>query len=140
MQQRGPSVDHELKQLTQLLTLTTDQQTQVKTILTDQHQKIEALIKQSMPSTDSAPQPPSREAMEAMHDSMKAIRDASNTRIAALLSDDQKARFAAWEKKHARSSQKGNDMPPPPDGGEGGPPPDGGGGSGGPGGGGPPGI
>ena len=42
-QDRGPSVDKELKQLTQVLTLTTDQQTQVKAILTDQHEQIKAL-------------------------------------------------------------------------------------------------
>ena len=82
-------------------------------------------------------QPPSREAMDAIRASMKTIREATQTKIAALLSDDQKIKFAVWEKKRARSSaqQENDDMPPPPPDGQGGPP-DGGG----PGGGGPPGV
>lgn len=147
MQQRGPNVERQLKQLTQLLTLTADQQTQVKAILTDQRQQIEALFKPAAQSgktaSDNEFQPPSREAMEAARTAMKVIRADSQAKIAALLTDDQKTKFAAWEKKRAKASaQQDNDgMPPPPPDGEGGPPPDGGGGpGGGPGGGGPPGV
>lgn len=137
---RGPSVERELKQLTQLLTLTADQQTQVKGLLTDQHQQIEALLK---PAAASEDQPPSREAMEAGRTAIKAIHADTNAKIAALLTDDQKTKFAAWEKKRAKASaqHENDDAPPPPPDGEGGPPPDGGGGpgGGGPGSGGPPG-
>lgn len=138
MQQgRGPSVERQLKQLTQLLTLTTEQQTQVKAILTEQNQKIAALFKQSMQDSASGDdQRPSPEAMTKMRDMVKAIRTDSNTKIAAALTDDQKTKFAAWvaKREKATARQEGDDMPPPPDG-EG--PPDGGGG---PGGGGPPGV
>ncbi|MDR3727346.1 MAG: Spy/CpxP family protein refolding chaperone [Terracidiphilus sp.] len=150
-QSHGPSVERELKQLTQLLTLTTAQQTQVKVILTDQNQQIEALFNQSKPvlqngksSTDTAnsdDQRPDWEAMRKMRTAVKAIREDANAKIAETLTDDQKNKFAAWEKKGQKASarQEGEDMPPPPPDGEGGPPPDGGGGAP-PGGGGPPGV
>jgi Spy/CpxP family protein refolding chaperone len=143
---RGPSVERELKQLTQLLTLTVDQQTQVKAILADRHQQVEALFKARQSAQSDAdsvpPQPPSQDEMKALRDAMKSIRDASHNKIAALLNADQKTRFAAWQKKSDRSTQQQaeDEMPPPPPDGEG--PPDGGGGpgGGGPGGGGPPGA
>jgi Spy/CpxP family protein refolding chaperone len=133
--EHGPNVERQLKRLTQLLTLTDDQQTQVKGLLTDQRQQIIALLKPAMGSED---QPPSREAMEAARTAIKAIHADTNAKIAALLSDDQKTKFAAWEEKRAQASaqHENDDAPPPPPDGEGGPPPDGGGG---PGGGGPPG-
>ena len=147
MRPHGPNTEQELKKLTQLLTLTADQQTQVRAILSDRNQQIEALFKSQMgdPSADGGPpQMPSRESMQAMHKQMKSIREAANTQIASLLTADQKKKFESWAKKSIRSSQSDEDMPPPPDG-EGGPPPDGGGGpgggsGGGPGGGGPPGV
>jgi Spy/CpxP family protein refolding chaperone len=137
---QGPSVERQLKQLTQLLALTGDQQAQVKSILADRRQQVEALLKNSSrvkPDADSAPQPPSQEEMQSQRDAMKAIREASNSKIAALLSADQKAKFTAWQKKSVRSTEQADgEMPPPPPDGEG--PPDGGGGpDGGPGGGGP---
>jgi Spy/CpxP family protein refolding chaperone len=147
----GPSVERELKQLTQLLALTTAQQTQVKAILTDQHQQIEALFSQSKPAaqteknsaeaTTGDDQRPDWDAMQKMRTAAKAIREDANAKIAEALTDDQKTKFAAWEKKRQKASarQEGDDMPPPPPDGEGGPPPDGGGGAP-PGGGGPPGI
>jgi len=150
-QSRGPSVDRELKQLTQMLTLTTAQQIQVKAILTDQHQQIEALFNQSKPAAQngkttsdaasSDDQRPDWEAMQKMRTAAKAIREDANAKIAETLTDDQKVKFAAWEKKRQKSSarQESDDMPPPPPDGEGGPPPDGGGGAP-PGGGGPPGV
>jgi len=150
-QQRGPGVEHQLKRLTELLTLTAEQQTQVKAILTDQHHQMEALFKPASGSSGKASsgsaaaedQPPSREAMEAMRGAMKAIHADTQAKIAALLTDDQKTKFAVWEQKRAKASarQESDEMPPPPPDGEGAPPPDGGGGpgGGGPGGGGPPG-
>jgi Spy/CpxP family protein refolding chaperone len=149
---RGPNVERQLKQLTQLLTLSADQQTQVKAILTNQRDQIETLFKQSKPaaegdkaSTDSAstqPEPPSQEKMEAMRAARKTIRQDAHARIAALLTDEQKTKFAAWQQKREKAAarEESEEMPPPPPDGDGGPPPDGGGGpGGGPGGGGPPG-
>lgn len=123
---RGPSADRELKQLTRLLTLSADQQTQVKALLTDQHKQIEALIKQTRPAahSDNGPgEPPSAEAMQATREAMKTIREATNIKIAALLTADQQTKFAAWkEKREKAADRQGDDMPPPPPDGGGGPP------------------
>jgi Spy/CpxP family protein refolding chaperone len=129
----APSVAQELKHLTRLLKLTTEQQTQVKVILTDQHQQIEALLHTTGSTSESdgtasdaasgRRQPPSREAMEENRAAMDAIHETTRTTIAAVLDDEQKTKFAAWEKQHERpdrQSQNG-EMPPPPPSGEGGP-------------------
>ena len=124
-QSRGPNVDRQLKRLIVLLTLTADQQTQVKAILTDQRQQMLALFKQASGGGATAEdQPPTREAMEAMHAQMKTIHAAAQAKIAAVLTADQKTIFAAWQKKNARASarQEIDNMPPPPPDGEGGPP------------------
>ncbi|MGA2673519.1 MAG: Spy/CpxP family protein refolding chaperone [Terracidiphilus sp.] len=145
-QQRGPNVERELKQLTLLLTLTAEQQAQVKAILTDQHQQIEALFKQSKPVSQSAKTTPDNssdddpqarmEAMASARAAAKAIRKDAHAKIAALLNDPQKEKFAAWQKRQDKAAeQQSNEMPPPPPDGADGPPPDGGG----PDGGGPPG-
>jgi Spy/CpxP family protein refolding chaperone len=146
---RGPSVERELKRLTQLLTLTSAQQAQVKTILTEEHQQMETLISQSKEAargtkasssaTDDNNQPPNAEAMEKSRAAAKAIGEEAHAKIAAALTEDQRTKFAVWEEKREKATerQEGDDMPPPPDG-DGGPPPDGGGGA--PGGGGPPGV
>jgi hypothetical protein len=127
---RPPSVEQELRHLTQLLTLTTDQQTQVKAILTSQHQQIDALLKPVAGDASSEGQPPSREAREAAHEAIKTIHEATRTKINAVLTDSQKVTYAASEKRHERGAARheGDDSPPPPPGGENGPPPDGGGG------------
>ena len=146
-QQRGPNVERELKQLTQLLALTTDQQAQVRALLTDQKTQIQALFQppsadsSKAASTSSERPMPSIEEMQAQRAAVKGIREATRTKIAALLTDDQKTKYAAWLKKKIQSEKRSeDDMPPPPPDGMGGPPPDGGGGpgGGGPGGGGPP--
>jgi len=150
-QQRGPNVDREVKRLTKLLTLTADQQTQVKAVLTERNQKTGELMKanrsdakkdktQGDNSTQTATSqpasqndgPPDAAQFEQIRTQMKAIRDEANTKIEALLTDEQATKYKQWLKQQKRNNDDG--MPPPPDGGPGGPPPDGGG----PGGGGPP--
>lgn len=133
-QNRGPSVYRELKQLAQLLTLTTKQQTQVKAILTDQHQQIEALFKQSREaaqhgktSTDATTgddQQANWEAMAKTRAAANSIREDAYARVAAILSDDQKIKFTAWKEKREKVSarQEEDEMPPPPPDGGGGPP------------------
>jgi Spy/CpxP family protein refolding chaperone len=160
-QARGGSVESELKRLNQLLTLTPEQQTQVKAILTGRNQQIDALFKQFMPQAQNGKTPsdsassdsqPSQEAMEDARATMKTIRSDAQTKIVAVLTDEQKTKYAAWQKKHAKAlaQQEDGEMQPPPPDGDGGPPPGGpggeggggpqGGGGGGPQGGGPPGV
>jgi Spy/CpxP family protein refolding chaperone len=62
--------------------------------------------------------------MEAVRAAIKAIHDDTQSKIAAVLTDDQKTKFAAWEKQRAEAieRQENNDAPPPPPDGAGGPP------------------
>lgn len=99
MGQRGPNADRELAQLTEALALTPDQQTQVKAILKERREKMEALR--------SSGAQPTREQM-------MGLRKDTDTRISALLNDDQKAKFAAWQQQRMERRRGGGDVPPPP--------------------------
>ena len=128
-QQRGPSVERELQHLTQLLTLTDVQQAKVKAVLAEQKQQMDALRASAANAEAGEAAHPSRQQMES-------VREEANTKIAALLTEAQKAKFDAWQEKRKqemerRNSEEGDRPPPPPDGGEGGPP-SGGGSPGGP--------
>jgi Spy/CpxP family protein refolding chaperone len=108
MRQRGPNAERELAQLTQALTLTPDQQTQVKALLKERREKMEAL--RAAGGADAAAQNsrPNREQMEA-------IRKDTDAKISALLNDDQKAKFAAWQQQRMEHrSGPGGEAPPPP--------------------------
>jgi periplasmic protein CpxP/Spy len=114
MQRRGGGPERELQQLTQVLSLTGDQQMQVKTLLAAQREKMEALRRPASggdASSQAAP-PPSREQMEA-------IRQDTDTKITALLNDDQKPRFAAWQQQRKEAMEHrrgpgGDSAPQPP--------------------------
>jgi Spy/CpxP family protein refolding chaperone len=98
--------------LTQRLNLTADQQTQVKAVLTEQRQKMEAL-RNAAPadSADSSQATPNRRQQ------MEAIRTDTDTKITALLNDDQKAKYAAMvQKRNQRMEEHGGAPPPPPPG------------------------
>jgi len=89
MRQRGGG-DQELTELTQVLSLTSDQQPQVRTLLTDQRQQMQAL-RNSAASSDA-----SDTSLPTMQEQMQTIRKNTNDNIMALLDDDQKTKFAAW--------------------------------------------
>jgi Spy/CpxP family protein refolding chaperone len=103
MRGRGPNAERELGQLTQTLSLTPDQQTQVKALLEQRRGKMEALR--------SGENPPTREQMQA-------IRKDTDAKISALLNDDQKTKFAAWQQQRMEGRRgpggPGGDQPPPP--------------------------
>jgi Spy/CpxP family protein refolding chaperone len=100
MRQRGPNTERELGQLTQTLSLTPDQQTQVKGLLEERRGKMDVLR--------GSGAPPTREQMEG-------IRQDTDAKINALLNDDQKAKFAEWQKQRMdRRRGPGGDGPPPP--------------------------
>jgi Spy/CpxP family protein refolding chaperone len=103
MRGRGPNAERELGQLTQTLTLTPDQQTQVKALLQERRGKMEALR--------SSGNPPSREQMQA-------IRKDTDAKISALLNEDQKTKFAAWQQQRMQGRRgpggPGGEQPPPP--------------------------
>ena len=103
MRGRGPNAERELGQLTETLSLTPDQQTQVKALLQERRGKVEALR--------SGENPPSREQMQA-------IRKDTDAKISALLNDDQKTKFAAWQQQRMQGRRGPGgpvgDQPPPP--------------------------
>jgi protein CpxP len=113
MRYRGGNQERQLRRLTRMLSLTPDQQTQVKGLLTERRQRMEELRKSSAAGDASAQAaPPSREPMEA-------IRNDTDTKISALLNDDQKTKFAAWQQeRNARMERRqgpaGGNPPPPP--------------------------
>jgi protein CpxP len=91
MRPRGGNSERELQQLTQRLNLTADQQGQVKTLLAERAQKMDAL-RNAAPSADGSAAPAPREQMQA-------IRADTDTKINALLNDDQKTKFAALQQE-----------------------------------------
>jgi periplasmic protein CpxP/Spy len=103
----GPGIDRELHHLTMLLSLTAEQQTQVKALLTAQREQFEELHKQSSSSAETAT-PPSREQVEAIH-------QATDSKIEALLNEEQKTKFAAWQKEREQRMMHGPGGAPPPD-------------------------
>ncbi|MGA9669917.1 MAG: periplasmic heavy metal sensor [Terracidiphilus sp.] len=102
MGQRGPNAERELAQLTEALTLTPDQQSQVKTILKERREKMEALR---------------ASGTEPTREQFVTIRKDTDTKITAILNDDQKAKFATWQQEHSshhRGGGNGDAAPPPP--------------------------
>ena len=122
MHRGGP--DRQLNMLTHVLNLTPDQQKGVKAILDQQATEMKAL-RDKAPADPSAGHP--AETREARMTQMNQIHEESNTKIAALLDDNQKKTFAEWEARRKeqmerRGGRGGQGGPPPPDG-AGGPPP-----------------
>jgi protein CpxP len=99
MRHGGPNAERELAQLTQTLSLTPDQQTRVKAALKERRDKMEALR--------SGGTPPTREQMEN-------IRKDTDAKISAFLTDDQKAKFTAWQQQRMEHRRGGGNGPPPP--------------------------
>jgi protein CpxP len=110
MRPRGGNPERELQQLTQRLNLTADQQGQVKTLLAERSKKMEEL-RNAAPSADGSNAPAPREQMEA-------IRNETDSKINALLNDDQKAKFAALQaerkQRMERRQNPGGDNSAPP--------------------------
>jgi Spy/CpxP family protein refolding chaperone len=120
---RMPGPERQLKMLTHLLDLTTDQQTGVKALLEQESTQMKALRAKLQSENVESASPETRQARMAQVDQ---IRDETDTKIAALLNDTQKPKFAEWLQRRKaamerRRPEDGNPPPPPPDGGA--PPP-----------------
>ncbi len=100
MHGRGP--ERELANLTRVLTLTPDQQTGVKAILDQEGEQMKALRSKAQADPSTGQTPETREARMAQ---FKQIHDESNTKITALLNDDQKKIFAGWTAKRTAKMQ-----------------------------------
>ena len=95
-----PSVDDQVKTLTEKLSLTDDQQTKVKAILEDGRSQTTKIFQD-----DSM----SREDKMAK---IRTLREAGNTKIREVLTDDQKKKFDDMQKEaqdRMRQRQQGGD-------------------------------
>lgn len=88
MQQR------QLEHMTKVLNLSPDQVTQIKAIQTDTHQKMMAL------RDDSSVTMPDRRAK------MMAMREDEQTKVKAVLTDDQKTKYEAMRQKEMEHRQE----------------------------------
>ena len=94
------SPDERLAQMTKRYNLSADQQTQIKPILADQQQQMTALRGDSSLSR------------EDKFAKMSSIREASNTKISAVLNDSQKQKFTEDQQKFQQRRQQRGGGPP----------------------------
>jgi periplasmic protein CpxP/Spy len=92
--------DRQLEHMTRELNLTTEQQTQIKPILVERGQKMQALWQNQSLSR------------EDRHSQMEAIHQDTQTRIEAVLNDQQKQKFEAMQ------AERGEHHGGPPQGGD----------------------
>ena len=94
--------DRQLEHMTKQLNLSSDQQSQIKPILVDRQQKMQALFQNQSLSR------------EDRHSQMQAIRQDSETKINAVLNDDQKQKYQAMQERMRRGGpgEGGENAPP----------------------------
>lgn len=83
----GARANFELRVLTERLSLSDEQQLRVKLALAEQEQEF-AELREEMRNDPNAP--------GATADKLRAIRQATDAKVAALLSEEQQAGFAVW--------------------------------------------
>ena len=108
----GGGPERELEHLTHLLTLTAEQQTGVKALLEQQSTQIRALHAKTQSEAAGAQ---TAETRQAGITQMDQIREETNTKISALLDDNQKKTFADMiaRRKAAMARHEGNPPPAP---------------------------
>jgi protein CpxP len=108
-QQQGPgrmgrqpmTPDEQVARMTKRYNLSADQQTQIKPIVADAQQQMMTLRQDSSMSR------------EDKMTKMMSIREASNTKISAILNDTQKQQFTEDQQKmQQRMQQRGGGAPP----------------------------
>jgi periplasmic protein CpxP/Spy len=102
-QRRGmPSVDDQVKMMSDRLNLTPDQQTKIKPVLEDQRTQAQALRKDESLSDDDR------------RSKMRTLRESTNSKIRDVLTDDQKKQFDEMQQqmRDRGRPQPGGDNPP----------------------------
>ena len=96
--------DRQLEHMTRALGLSADQQSQIKPLLVERQQKIEALFQ------DQSVAGPDRRAR------MQSIQQNTQSKIEAVLNDQQKQKFEAMQERGRDRGRGGpeNGPPPPP--------------------------
>src|ERR1700760_4327764 len=98
-----PSVDDQLKNMTQAYNLTTDQQAKVKSILEDTHSQMQKVM-----------QDDSTLSREDRMSKMRSIHEAASSRIREVLTDEQKKKYDDMQKEmqeHRRPRRDDGDGP-----------------------------
>ena len=99
--QRGnrqpPSVDQQVKRLTDRLNLSADQQSTIKPILEDQQQQMASLREDTSLSR------------EDRMSKMRSIRESTTSKISAILNDDQKKQYEAMQQEMRSRQGRGQD-------------------------------
>jgi len=103
---RMPTVEDELKELTQQLKLTDEQKPKVKAILQDQHDQMRRLMEESSGTP------------EENRSKMREIHENSSAKIRELLTDEQKTKYDKLLEERRRRMEERRRGP------EGGPPPE----------------
>jgi len=107
---RGGGPEHQLQMLTERLTLTPEQQTGVKAILEQQATQMKAL--RTAGSGDAAAAD-TTEARQARMTQMNQIHDETDTKITALLDDNQKKTYAEMvQHRKAMMARRQGGAPP----------------------------
>jgi periplasmic protein CpxP/Spy len=102
-QRRGmPSVDDQIKMMSDRLNLTPDQQTKIKPILEDQRTQAQALRKDESLSDDDR------------RNKMRTLRESTNSKVRDILTEDQKKQFDEMQQqmRDRGRQQPGGDNPP----------------------------
>lgn len=100
-----PSVDDQVKMLSERLNLTAEQQGKIKPILEDQRTQAQAVMKDESLSPDDR------------RTKMRSIRESTNSKIRDVLTDTQKKQFDEMQQQmrdRMRQQQQGGETPPPP--------------------------
>jgi Spy/CpxP family protein refolding chaperone len=106
--------ERQLEMLTRMLSLTPEQQTGLKALLDQQTTQIRALRSNPQGESANAETP---EVRQARMTQMNQIRDETDTKISALLDDNQKKTFSDWvaRRKAAMARRQGPGGNPPAD-------------------------
>jgi hypothetical protein len=93
-QMSRPSIDDQVKMLTQELNLTPEQQTKMKTVLEDQHQQAMTIINDSSLPRDQKIQ------------KIRSLRETTISKARSMLNDDQKKKLDAMLEQSDRMHQQ----------------------------------
>jgi hypothetical protein len=94
-----PSIDDQVRMLSQELNLTSDQQTKLKTILEDQHQQAMTFVNDNTMSRDDKIQ------------KIRVLRESTITKARGIMNDDQKKKLDAMLQQQQQGAPHGQQGP-----------------------------
>ena len=98
---RPPSIDDQVRVLSDQLNLTADQQAKVKTVLEDQHTQATSIVQDSSLQRD--------DKIQKIH----ALRESTISKVRTSLNDDQKKKFDLMIQQMDQRQHESQQAPPP---------------------------